>query len=505
VRHHAVARVIVQMLMDRVHDGVRPTLVQDYGDQLVRVKSISYLLRAYPDFIQAEEAVEYGKFNVIVTTQLPVVLTLRAPAFIMYVIPIVVVRILNLYRFDELPCHLTQALCREATTNHLVQMVERGRLQDTKFPQPTPDAAGQEWIENLTRLDDAIPPPSIYIRPSTESPLPLTHRRLRDTTTAARLSPSDALITIYLILQERSKSGIGVPGQRTVHFSRRDKTPRDTCQVSIPGFKDCNGIEEYGHSRLEALIAVCFSACQLLQTRGLLEPAHFSTIYPFVPVPRVIEPQQSKKAKSNGVRTHPRRSPLFWSLSTETLGGLWHPTIVFIDGSAGEFGLLAILTRHPLPVISDFPLSISGNPINVRLRKCQSGLLSLDEAEQLRRTTLRIMRFVGNKPFVCNLNQLPYLLFPLEPEPSLLRSLHEPYWAHDGYPRLDWISGIVMNMAASAFLPIMTDRTEDIIKELDDAIIQDRKIEYTKHYFVKKIREDLTPLHEPQEGEVRVL
>ena len=493
--------------MDRVHDGVRPILVQDYGDQLARVKFILHLLRVHPDFIQAKEVVEHGKFNVIVTTQLPVVLTLRAPGFIVYVVPTVVVRILSLYRFDELPCHLTQALCREAATDHLVRMVERGRLQDTKFLQPTPDAAGQEWIENTTRLDGAIPPPSIYIHSSAESPSPpLTHRRLRDTTTAAWLSPSNALTVLHLVLQERSKSGFGFPGQRTVCFSKRDKTPRDACQVSIPGFRDYDRIEEYGHSRLEALVAVCFSACQLLQTRGLLEPAHFPVIYPFVPVPRAIELQQSKKAKSNGVRTHPRKTPLFWPLSAETLGGLWYPTIVFIDSSTGEFGLLAILTRHPLPTISDFPLFISEDPVNVRLRKCQSGLFSSDEVEQLRRTTLRIMRFVGNKPFVSNLSQLPYLLLPLEPDTSLLRSLHEPYWAHEGYPQLDnsWVSGIVMNMAASAFLPITTDRTEDTVKDLNDAVVQDRKVEYTKHYFVNKIRKDLTPLHEPQEGEVRV-
>ena len=493
--------------MDRVHDGVRPMLIQDYGDQLVKVNFIPYLPRAHSEFIQAEEAVERGKFNVIVTTQLPIVLTLRAPTLVMYVIPTVVFRILSLYRFDELPCHLTQALCREATTDHLVRMVERGRLQDTKFIQPTPDAVGQEWIKTITRLDGAIPPPSIYIHPCTESPSPpSTHRRLQDTTTAAWLTPSDALIAIHIVLQERSKSGIGVPGQLTVHSSRRDKTPRDVCQVSIPGFEDCNEIEEYGHSRLEALVAVCLSVCQLVQTRGLLEPTYFPAIYPFVPVPRTIEPQQSKKAKSNGVRTHPRRTPLFWSLSTETLGGLWYPTIAFIDGSAGKFGLLAILTRHPLPTISDFPLSISGSPINVRLRKCQSGFFSPDEVEQLRRATLRIMRFVGNKPFVCDLNQLPYLLFPLEPDTSLLRSIHEPYWAHEGYPRLDspQVSGMVTNMASSAFLPIMIDRTDDVIKGLNDAVIQDRKIEYTKRYFVNKIREDLTPLHQPKEGEVRV-
>lgn len=39
MRHDAVARVAVQMLMDLAHDGVRPMLAQDYGAGLVKVQS----------------------------------------------------------------------------------------------------------------------------------------------------------------------------------------------------------------------------------------------------------------------------------------------------------------------------------------------------------------------------------------------------------------------------------------------------------------------------------
>ena len=192
-----------------------------------------------------------------------------------------------------------------------------------------------------------------------------------------------------------------------------------------------------------------------------------------MPIPQAVQPQQQKKAKSNGFRTHPRRTPPFWSLSTETREGLWYPTIVFIDGSTRECGLLAILTRHPLPAISDFPSFISGNSMNVRLRKCQPGLFSPQELEELRRATLRIMRIVSNRPFVCHLDQLPYLLFPLEPDAGIVSSLREPYWVHDGHPRLGSpsISGVAMNLAAAAFLPVTTNSTDEIIKDLDDAVI----------------------------------
>lgn len=417
--------------------------------------------------------------------------------------------VLSLNRFDELPCHMAQALCREATTNHLIRMVEQGRLQATKFSPSTPsDTAFQEWTINVVNLLGVIPPPSTYIHLCTESPsLTSTLRKLQDTTTAAWLSPAHALMAIHLLLQERSKLGIGVPGQRTVDFSKRVETPRNVCQVNIPGLTGCNKIEEYGHSELEALVSACFSACQLLQTRGMLEPGHFPTVSPFVSVPRAIGPHQSKKAKSNGVCTHPRRSPPFWSLSTETLGGVWYPTTIVISSSVGNFGLLAILTRHPFPTISDFRLFISGNPVNVRLRKCQPVPFSPNELEKLRRATLRVLRFVGNKPFVADLNHLPYLLFPLQHNTALLNILHDPYPPSEGLPCLGGPceSELVMSMAASAFLPIATDTTADITRELCDAVIQDRKIEYTKRYFVDKIREDLTPLHKPQEGEVSLL
>ena len=53
-----------------------------------------------------------------------------------------------------------------------------------------------------------------------------------------------------------------------------------------------------------------------------------------------------------------------------------------------------------------------------------------------------------------------------------------------------------MSMAASTFEPIVTNNTGEIVKDLDDTVIQDRRIEYTKYCFVDKIREDLTPLHD---------
>ena len=110
----------------------------------------------------------------------------------------------------------------------------------------------------------------------------------------------------------------------------------------------------------------------------------------------------------------------------------------------------------------------------MRLRKCQPGLFSPQELEELRRAALRIMRIVGNRSFVCHLDQLPYLLFPLEPDAANVSSLREPYWAHDGHPRLGSpsISGVVMSLAATAaFLPVTTNSTDEIIKYLDDAIV----------------------------------
>ena len=80
------------MLMDHAHDDLRPMLAQDYGFQPVKVQFSLCLLHVDPDLTEAQEAVEHGKFNVIITTQLPIVLSLRAPTLIMCVRPIFIVR-----------------------------------------------------------------------------------------------------------------------------------------------------------------------------------------------------------------------------------------------------------------------------------------------------------------------------------------------------------------------------------------------------------------------------
>jgi hypothetical protein len=48
VRHNAVARVAVRMLMDRAGDSVWPLLAQECGAELVKVQS-GRLSHAYPD------------------------------------------------------------------------------------------------------------------------------------------------------------------------------------------------------------------------------------------------------------------------------------------------------------------------------------------------------------------------------------------------------------------------------------------------------------------------
>ena len=94
------------------------------------------------------------------------------------------------------------------------------------------------------------------------------HWKLRDTTIAAWLSPSESLTAIYLILQERSKFGFGTPGQRNMCFSKRDEIPQYFCEISIPGFENGHEIKEYGQSGLEVLVSCCLYACRLLQTSG---------------------------------------------------------------------------------------------------------------------------------------------------------------------------------------------------------------------------------------------
>lgn len=208
--------------------------------------------------------------------------------------------------------------------------------------------------------------------------------------------------------------------------------------------------------------------------------------------------QSGEQFKKNGLRPYARGRPTFWDGSLTHLSEEFFPTVIAPSGH----GLtnLVLLTRIPLQELPPFNLFFSGMSNLVILHSGLPFSIKKRRMRDLRRYTLRLHRIIGNKPFICSEQSIPYFLAPMSAEwTSPHAGSAEPFPEVSSH--IDWDA--VMLAASQAYVRVESGSSEVIAEQLQDAVIQDRWVEYTKRYFVVKIRHDLSPMHKPAEGEVR--
>ncbi|KAF8627233.1 hypothetical protein AX15_004470 [Amanita polypyramis BW_CC] len=195
----------------------------------------------------------------------------------------------------------------------------------------------------------------------------------------------------------------------------------------------------------------------------------------------------------SGTRRYHRQVPQFWSIGPTTSQVLY-PTIVAFDHAADSrkpYAPMLILTRHPLPTFESYHSFFKGVPVTTHLLNAAPVEVDTDQLRHLGLFTLRICRLIMNRPFVCTLDDMLYFFAPLRSDcipademlstPSIFRC----------------VSWDVITQCITTFcLPIMTDSSDSIEQDIQDAVIQDRWTEFTRRYEVVKLRSDLTP-HSP--------
>lgn len=202
--------------------------------------------------------------------------------------------------------------------------------------------------------------------------------------------------------------------------------------------------------------------------------------------------------KKNGLRSYARGHPDFWEKALTHSSDQLFPTVIKPDGY--DLSPMIFLTRLPLPDVPNFDLFFSGTATRVSLQNGLPFSVGKRRMRDLRRYTLRAHRIIGNKPFVCDEENMPYFLAPLSAE--WLGSFVGPtVKLPEAASCINWDA--VALGASEAYVRVKPGSPEDVAEQLHDAVIQDRWVEYTKRYFVAKIRDDLSPSHKPGEGEVR--
>ena len=207
--------------------------------------------------------------------------------------------------------------------------------------------------------------------------------------------------------------------------------------------------------------------------------------------------QPAVASKQTGVHGYPHKKPTFWENTIALKSDGLYPTVIFIRGEE-TYGPLVLLTQVPLPRMSNLKLFDSGFRMAVELIRGARFDVDAERLQDLYRYTIRVYRSIVNKPLTCQLEEMPYFLAPLKTSwPGFSRS------PADHWPEAEVVNDIPWDLVKLAADNWVTGlETEDLDVSLEDAIVQDRWIEYTRRYYAVGLRRDLTPLSKPVDSPV---
>jgi endoribonuclease Dicer len=204
---------------------------------------------------------------------------------------------------------------------------------------------------------------------------------------------------------------------------------------------------------------------------------------------------------------YPRKKPDFW-LNTMSVGiQPLYPTVIstnHADQASRPHAPILILTRQPLPALPSFKLFFSGVPAVVRFTRGTAFKVEESRLHDIYMYTIRLCRAIANKPFVCPLADMPYFYAPLglawNDIPNTQGNQWEPPNVVDHIP---W--SLVSLAARTGLVELRTENLETITSDIEDAVIQDRWVEFTRRYDAVRMRPDLTPLSKPVDSPVRIV
>jgi endoribonuclease Dicer len=407
-------------------------------------------------------------------------------------------------------------------------MIQRGSdshrrrlLQVTQLHEAT-----QTWLDSVVQNpEDAIPPVTMleshdpYLSDSEDEEDPASC--IKDPTTGGRIRIQDATGIINRFAASASAAG-RVPDHPSAFFqfetvsASLQSQPQFICTVTLPPGPPVPPVSGLcSISRTHARRTACYRMCNELFERGLLDPQLFPRsslkIIGQKRIPDVsrtldcteedlvatTSSQLAAASKQTGVRGYLRKKPGFWENTIGLESGTLYPTVIFVR-ERETYGPLVLLTRAPLPRMSSLRLFDSGFRIAVDLKRGARFDVDAECLHDLYRYTIRVYRSIVNKPLICQLKEMPYFLAPLKTSwPGLERPQADRWYTDEIVNDIPWD---LVKLAADNWVTEL--QMENLEDSLEDAIIQDRWIEYTRRYYTLRVRRDLTPLSKPVDSPV---
>ncbi|KZT74443.1 ribonuclease III [Daedalea quercina L-15889] len=246
-----------------------------------------------------------------------------------------------------------------------------------------------------------------------------------------------------------------------------------------------------------------YSRVELYLGAKLLQVTHAELPRPPTPPPSENRDLEKKAAvASTSVFRYSRKKPDFWANipPLPSRAGRLYPTIVSVgDLNGAHHAPILILTREPIPDLPSFTVFSTGLSATVQLKKAAPLDYNEEQLTALYGYTVRVCRVITNKPFSCSVDSLPYLVAPLSNNFNLYAAQQDPSVETQVDEHIPWDA---VQVAADDFIVPLVPPEENTSRNefAADAVVQDRRAEFTNRYFITKIRRDLTPLSKAEDS-----
>ncbi|KAL5508450.1 DCL1_2 [Sanghuangporus vaninii] len=450
-------------------------------------------------------------------------------------------------RFDLFESQVSYAHCRARARGqqcHLVHMAERGSDVHRRILAQVAriDPRMERWVQRVsTSTGSSVPPLPLRetidpYRSDSDDEDDDPGSFVQDPTTSGRIYVQDAVTVVYRFTSQLPTAGDAEERLNRPLFEYEELQDGPSsktmyiCTVLLPPGSPLRRVSGSPSSSMsQARRLACYQTCYELYSRGILD----YRLFPRPPLPstrpqravyisakmieqasdkeeeddQVFDPTMQHHDKTPGIHLYSRKRPDFWDNTLPIMRGCLYPTIVVpvVNSGSTEFGRMyapmVILTRLPLPPLSPFDIYFSGSPKKVFFKRGDAFEIDEDRLQDLYKFTVRIVRSITNKPYICALDSVPYFLAPLPRDFEV--DLHEPDDGHRWeFPNVvDHIPWDKVQLAASK--PTVALNTQDLqtlMIDTEDAMIQDRWAEFTRRYYCVRMRPELTPLSKPEDS-----
>ncbi|KAI6105665.1 hypothetical protein F5141DRAFT_1189462 [Pisolithus sp. B1] len=341
----------------------------------------------------------------------------------------------------------------------LVHMVENGNdVERRVLSHCQHETFDERWIEVVTSGGSSPIPSQPLIENCVlpDGPDEDVGPRIEDPTTSGRLYERDAVCALYRLVSNTLHMS------ETSHESLFVVRQKSCDALSCEWICDISGPPR--PTPAHARRATAFITCVRLYEHGAFDHRLF------------LYPRSARKTQelANADSISGNRSP-FWSNSLRLFS---HRMVSCREKHAP----MLLLTRQPLPRMPACRLFIEGVPAVVQNVRATPVEISAVHLQALHLFTIRICRAILNKPFACSADDVVYLFAPL-------RSCVTGNLQSTEFQRiLDYVPWDVVLLAGKEWAGV------------EDMVIQDRMVEFTRRYYALCLRRDLTPLSKPEDS-----